>query len=163
MPIGQEFGTSYNPLDVALGKPKSSKGSLYLSPTGTPAGADAGTSPQSGSSPTQPATGTLGPSAIRATGAGPFDAAYRQNLATYAGGQFMPPSGGNLLFNPTDISTFPGAPVGGGNAPRTGTPFSLLAMAQGGLPFNWGSPIGAMNNPLSTFMGGGGVPKGSPI
>lgn len=79
---------------------------------------------------------------IRATGSGPYDAAYRQNLATYAGGQFARP-GGNMSFNPTDPATFPGQPTGGGTAPVTGMPFSLLDMALGGQPFSWQPPAPA--------------------
>lgn len=76
----------------------------------------------------------LGAESVRATGSGPFDAAYRQNLATYAGGQFMRPSGG-LNFNPTQPSSFPGMPTGGGNAPAIGVPQTLLGQALGGQPF----------------------------
>src|SRR5215469_6091968 len=86
-----------------------------------------------------PAQGTVGPESVRATGQGPFDPAYRQNLATYAGGPFARP-GGNLSFNPTDLSTFPGLPTGGGTAPVSGMPLSLLDMALGGQPFSWAPP-----------------------
>jgi len=86
-----------------------------------------------------PTQGIVGPESVRATGKGPFDQPYRQNLATYAGGQFAKP-GGILSFNPTDLSTFPGAPTGGGTAPVSGMPASLLDMALGGSPFSWTSP-----------------------
>lgn len=82
----------------------------------------------------------LTPEAIRATGSGPFDAAYRQNLATYAGGQFQRPAGGTLSFNPTDLSTFPGLPTGGGSAPIAGMPSTLLDQALSGQGFNWSPP-----------------------
>src|SRR5215471_20407723 len=82
--------------------------------------------------------GTLGAEAIRATGTGPFDDAYRQNLATYAGGLFSRP-GGFLGFNPTGTSLF-GAPTGGGNAPVPGTGMSLYSQALGGNPFSVPNP-----------------------
>lgn len=88
---------------------------------------------------TDPPTGTIGSESVRATGSGPFDSAYRQNLATYSGGQFMRP-GGNLSFNPTDISTFPGAPTGAGSAPLPGLPDSLIQTALGGNPFSFTPP-----------------------
>ena len=155
MPISQEPGTTYNPMDVMMGRVS---GRPYLNTMDTPAGTSGGSSP----TPNSPSpTGTLAPSAVRATGKGPFDPAYRQNIATYAGGQFFPPGGGNLSFNPTDISTFPGSPVTGGNAPLRGTPYSLLALAQGGLPFSLSSPLGSLPNPLSTLFGGGDSGGGS--
>lgn len=76
---------------------------------------------------------TLGAETIRATGSGPFDAAYRQDLATYAGGQFQRP-GGFLGFNPTGTDLF-GNPTGGGNAPVPGMGTGLLESALGGQPF----------------------------
>jgi hypothetical protein len=87
----------------------------------------------------QPPTGNLGAETVRATGKGPFDAAYRQNLATYSGGQFARP-GGNMSFNPTDASTFPGNPTGAGNAPLPGLPDSLISRALGGNPFSFAAP-----------------------
>lgn len=96
-----------------------------------------------GNTPTQSATPAMGPGlaaeTVRATGTGPFDAAYRQNLATNAGGNFMRP-GGNLSFNPTDLSTFPGNPTGGGTAPLPGLPNSLIGNALGGNPFSYTAP-----------------------
>lgn len=93
---------------------------------------------------------SLGPEAVRATGTGPFDSAYRQNLATYAGGQFQRP-GGVLSFNPTaqqgQAGALGGLPTGGGNAPITGSPNSLLGMAIGGAPF---SPPGGAPAPSTT-------------
>lgn len=88
--------------------------------------------------------GILNAQAVRSTGSGPYDAAYRQNLATYAGGQFSRP-GGIMSFNPTDLSTFPGNPVGGGNAPLPGLPDSLISQALGGNPFSFQQPQPAQN------------------
>src|ERR1022692_111160 len=74
------------------------------------------------------------PSQVRATGSGPFDPAYRQNLATYAMGQFTPQSGGSSTnFNPTGPIPF-GQASGGGNAPVQGLPMTLLGQAMGGQP-----------------------------
>lgn len=70
------------------------------------------------------------PEAVRATGSGPFDAAYRQNLATYAGGLSERPSGGVLSFNPT--GNMFGNPSGAGTAPVLGSPTDLLSQALGG-------------------------------
>src|SRR5208282_1616924 len=70
-----------------------------------------------------------------------YDPAYLQNLVTYGAGQFQQPSGG-FNFNPTQISSFPGAPTGGGNAPIAGMPNTLLGAAQGGQPFSWNAPSG---------------------
>lgn len=84
-------------------------------------------------------TPSVGPEAVRAT-AGPFDSAYRQNLATYAGGNFFRP-GGSLAFDPTSTNPLPGsAPTGGGTAPVAGLPTSLVAQAIGGSPFSWTPP-----------------------
>src|SRR5215471_3226804 len=90
----------------------------------------------------------LGSEAVRATGTGPYDSAYRQNLATYAGGQFVRPpgpgllggntSGGVLSFNPTG-GLF-GNPTGGGNAPVLGMPNSLIGQALSGNPFSFTPP-----------------------
>lgn len=87
----------------------------------------------------QPKQGVLGSEAIRATGQGPFDQSFRQNLATYAGGQFQRP-GGQLSFNPTSPINF-GSPVGGGNAPVLGMPQTLTGQALGGSPFSWAPPV----------------------
>lgn len=92
------------------------------------------------SSPATPPTDILGSEAVRATGSGPFDSAYRQNLATYSGGQFSRP-GGSLSFNPTATAGAPdalggidtgGVAAGGGNAPLMGSPTDLLSLALGG-------------------------------
>lgn len=91
---------------------------------------------------------TIGSESVRATGTGPYDNAYRQNLATYAGGLFQRP-GGNLSFNPTDPKSFPGNPVGGGNAPVQGTPNSLIGQALGGQAASY-SPPAQNTAPLAT-------------
>ena len=98
-----------------------------------------------------PKSPVLAPEAVRATGSGPYDAAYRQNLATYAGGQFERPNG-NLSFNPTDMRTFPGNPTGGGNAPLPGLPNSLISNALGGSPFSVAQPQSATTS-TSTSSG----------
>jgi hypothetical protein len=67
--------------------------------------------------------------AVRATGSGPYDNAYRQDLATYAGGLASRP-GGSLSFDPT--GNLFGSPSGGGNAPVLGGPTDLLSSALGG-------------------------------
>lgn len=87
---------------------------------------------------------TLGAEAVRATGSGPFDAAYRQNLATYSGGQFQRP-GGELAFNPTGALF--GNPVGGGNAPVLGMPNDLLGQALTGGAFKTPQAKPAEPNP----------------
>jgi hypothetical protein len=123
----------------------------------------------------KPPVGVLAPESVRATGTGPFSSDYRQNLATYAGSQFSRP-GGSMNFNPTDPSTFPGQPTGGGTAPVTGMPNSLLDMALGGQGFSWTSPQPAqtatspgddlpnMANWLDQFMQNGrGQRFGSPV
>lgn len=88
-------------------------------------------------------TQTSGPylqsEAVRATGSGPFDAAYRQNLASYGGFNAARP-GGSLAFNPTDPTTFPGQPSGGGNAPLPGAPTGLLDLGLAGMPFTTPQP-----------------------
>lgn len=89
---------------------------------------------------------------VRATGGGPFDSAYRQNLATYSGGQMARP-GGNLSFNPTSNTPF-GSPNGGGTDPITGGPNSLTAMALGGEGFNYAAP-----KPPSPAKGGNMQPE----
>jgi len=166
---------SFSATDVMMGRPKGGGSSPYLwsgpgaappgpaqqskkpvpgvslaspvSPGPMPVGKDMATT-------TMPAStsGTLGPESIRATGTGPFDAAYRQNLATYAGGQFSRPGG--MSFNPTDPNTFPGNPTGGGTAPVTGMPSTLLDTALSGQGFSWTPPQPAQTgqNP-GDFMG----------
>src|SRR5512146_1101943 len=72
-----------------------------------------------------------GQSTIRATGTGPFDANYRQNLAIYAGGLLA--NRGNLGINPTSQNPFAnmGTPAGGGSAPLMGLPQTWLQQAMG--------------------------------
>lgn len=94
----------------------------------------------------KPTSTTLGAEAVRATGTGPFDPTYRQNLAAYAGGQFARP-GGNLSFNPTgDLF---GPPTGGGTAPLPGMPYGLLDMALGGTPFRFQPPQQTLPSPTA--------------
>lgn len=85
------------------------------------------------------ASSYVSPTQISATGSGPFDPAYRQNLAVYGGGQFAPP-GSNWSFNPTNLGNSFGNPTGGGNAPVMGMPTTQLAQALGGNPFYTQSP-----------------------
>ena len=108
--------------------------------------------------PNQP--GSSNSESVRATGTGPFDAAYRQNLATYGGGSFTRP-GGNFSFNPTDPNSFPGNPVGGGNAPLPGLPDSLISTAMGGNPFTFNPPQPAQPTqptPATDSSNGNGIP-----
>jgi hypothetical protein len=115
------FDARYNPSAVMLGA-----GSGNYLPTTKPGGPS---KPNPTTNPGAPAAPlSYGPQSVRATGSGPFDAAYRQNLATYAGGLFSRP-GGNLSFNPTNAAAFPGQPTGGGTAPVLGMPNTLLAQA----------------------------------
>lgn len=163
---------SFSATDVLMGRPKGGGSSPYLwsgpgskPPMPGPAQREQGPAPlPPGPGPmpigkdmattTVPAVSgnTLTPESIRATGSGPFDAAYRQNLATYAGGQFSRPGG--MSFNPTDPSTFPGNPTGGGTAPVTGMPSTLLDTALSGQGFSWTPPQPAQTgqNP-GNFMG----------
>ena len=162
-----QFGQNFNPSAVMLGQsgkspymwtgtgkaPVASASPSGQLPTSTPVGSTfspAATASLSGAAPTQPPSpspiasatpgNVVGPESIRATGTGPFDSAYRQNLATYAGGQFARPASGTMSFNPTDPNTFPGNPTGGGSAPVTGMPSSLMDMALGGQGFSWTPP-----------------------
>jgi len=149
-----QLGTNYSPTDVMMGQPKSAM-TPYLNPQG-PKNTLMPAKPRPPQQPAAPPTSTtVGPSAVRATGSGPFDSAYRQNLATYAGGQFAAPSGG-LSFNPTDTNTFPGQPTGGGNAPVTGMPNTLLDEALGGQSFSWTPPPA---QPAQTPSGSGTMPS----
>lgn len=93
--------------------------------------------PAVGTSASTSTSNILGPESVRATGAGPFDSAYRQNLATYAGGQFFRPTG-SLSFDPT--GNLFGSPTGGGNDPVIGTGESLFGRALGGNPFSFAPP-----------------------
>lgn len=115
------FNNQFNPMQVTMGA--GGKGP-YMN-----------TKPVKGT-PKQPTipgmnNGVIGAQAVRATGSGPYDSAYRQNLATYAGGQFQRP-GGFLGINPTGPIT--GTPTVGGTAPVQGVPNSLLSMALGAQP-----------------------------
>lgn len=104
--------------------------------------------PSSGS----PSSSFLGGETIRATGTGPFDAAYRQNLATYAGGLVQRP-GGFLGFNPTGKGEDMGnTPTGGGSDPVLGSAPSLLGGALGGNPFTVPNPqqVNSGDNASST-------------
>ena len=116
----------YNPMDVAWGR---SRRTPYVAtsppaPPATPAG------PQPGGS------NMIGGGSVTATGSGPFDANYRQNLAVQTGGQWARPNG-NLSFDPTGPLNF-GTPSGGGNAPNFGLPPTLLSVMgpQPGTPVN---------------------------
>lgn len=93
--------------------------------------------PQPQQAPPRPQSTILGAQAVRATGQGPFDPSYRQDLATYAGGNFQRPNG-FLGFNPTGALF--GNPVGGGNAPVQGMPTDLLTGALGGQAFGQAAP-----------------------
>lgn len=105
---------------------------------------------------------SLLPEAVRDTGSGPFDQAFRQNLATYAGGQFARPQQrdmwGNNIGSPFlgfDVTgkNLPGGPTGGGSAPVMGMPNSLLSMAMGGQPFSFTPPTQASSD-TGTNSGG---------
>jgi len=119
-------------------------GSISLNPSGGSGtyttGASTGT-PRKSFNPGQPSTGTqpnvIGSQTVRATGSGPYDNAYRQDLATYAGGLASRP-GGNLSFNPT--GNLFGNATGGGNAPVMGGPTDLLSAALGGQAVNTSTP-----------------------
>ena len=130
----------YNPANVMIGQP-SKPGAAYVSlssngPSGTPA---PGINPQQGPAAPQLPSTVVGPQAVRATGSGPFDAQYRQNLATFAGGLFGSQNG-NLSFNPTSGNPFGGQATGGGNAPVFGIPNTQLQNALGGQPFSYTPP-----------------------
>lgn len=118
----------------------------YTPPPNAPGGRFNNPLPAPPTNTPAPPSGILAPESIRATGSGPFDAAYRQNLATYGGGQFSRP-GGSLSFNPTDLSTFPGIATGGGTAPVAGMPTSLMDEALGGQSFQWSPPPSINTSP----------------
>ena len=149
------IGTTYNPSAVMMGRPQATM-MPYLD-AGAKGPKPIGPEPFKPRPPQSPAlpTATVGPSSVRATGSGPFDQAYRQNLASYAGGQFARPSSG-MSFNPTDPNTFPGQPTGGGNAPVTGMPNTLLDQALGGQSFSWTPPPA---QPSSTPSGQATMPS----
>jgi hypothetical protein len=164
-------GPDYNPGRVGFG-PQSNLTMPYVNPNGKQqqpngiyfgnfgnsgnfSGAPAQlTVPSDGGAPPaqQPSTGTLGAESVRATGSGPFDPTYRQNLATFAGGQFARP-GGNLSFDPT--GQLFGNPTGGGNAPLQGMPDSLVGQALSGNPFSFTPPTPApqISDPLKFWQG----------
>ena len=169
------FGSDFNPSSVLMGRPTTGTGAYLWTGAGkTPptGGGSQMTKPQQQTSglpaqTTVPAApgNVVGSEAIRATGSGPFDPSYRQNLASYAAGQFARP-GGSMSFNPTDISTFPGMPTGGGTAPVTGMPQSLLDLALSGRGFSFAPPppaqaatpppkYGDMSFWMDQFMRGG--------
>jgi len=191
------MGMTYNPMAVMMGNPGKT-GTPYIggqppkSPGGPigplggeqtqrnilPMGGGAGTKAppwnKGGGFGTTPASGPttqpniVAPESVRATGSGPFDNAYRQDLATFAGGLFNRP-GGNLSFNPTSNQGF-GQAVGGGNAPLLGMPATLLQNALGGNPFSYtpptpktediGNPTLSMNRWLEQFMNQGNSQRG---
>jgi hypothetical protein len=129
------FNANFNPMNVSLQGGDQIKGPYLQTgdqrPTGNPGMKTVGTSPLG---PQKPAgnpgmkPGVVGAQAVRATGQGPYDPAFRQDLATYAGGQFSRP-GGNLSFNPT--GQLP-AGLGANN--------SLLSQALGGQAFSFAPP-----------------------
>lgn len=111
--------------------------------------------PQRGMGGGQPYVGSSAPTpgfgaaqAIRASGNNPgFNAAYLQNLATYALGQFAPQGPGTQSINPLNPGQQFGTPTGGGNAPVMGMPTTQLAQAMGGQP---------AAQPAQSSGGGGG-------
>src|SRR5579871_6080001 len=125
------FNNHYNPMQVTMGQGTSDIRKPVMGGPYMP------TRPQKPATPTAPQANVLGPQAVRATGSGPYDNAYRQDLATYAGGLFQRP-GGVLNLNPTGQLT--GNPTGGGNAPVQGMPNDLLSMALGGQAFSFAPP-----------------------
>lgn len=133
-PNPQPVGPVYNP-NFGGGKPPS--------PQPQPIGPISRTITTGPASPTPGAS--LPAESVRATGNGPFDAAYRQDLATYAGGLFNRP-GGNLSFNPTSNQPFGGQATGGGNAPVLGMPNTLLQNALAGNPFTFTPPLPASSS-----------------
>lgn len=128
------FGVNYNPSAVMM-RPPGVAGQPYLG-TGRPPANNVAPGTTARPGPPASAGGTLGATSIRPTSNAGYDPAYAQNLATYAGGQFS----GVTSFNPFNLSTFPGAPTGGGNAPVAGLPNTLLSQAQGGQAFSWNPP-----------------------
>ena len=113
------FSPTFNPAHLMLGE---NSNKPYVSTQGN--------AQKTVSAPKPPVT--IGAQSVRPTGTGPYDAAYRQNLATYAGGLLARPHG-FLGFNPT--GNMFGNPVGGGNAPVQGMPTTLEEQALGGQAF----------------------------
>ena len=91
--------------------------------------------------PTAP-VGQVSAQSVRAT-AGPFDPAYRQNLATFSGGQFNRP-GGQLTFDPTATAGAPSSLFGdlGGTGPT-----DLLSQALGGGALSFMNPVQPPTSP----------------
>jgi len=131
----------FNPGSVNFGSGITNKPYLPLKPIQLP---QAGGQPQRPTAPVQrppqqPAfnpnqpAGVVGAQTVRATEGGPFDQPYRQNLATFAGGQFERP-GGNLSFDPTATAGTPNSLFGdlGGKGP---TDLLSQALLGGGMSF----------------------------
>lgn len=130
---------NFNPMSVMMGKP-SNPLQPYVPTAPIKKGVETPNTPPAQGRP----VATLAPESVRATGTGPFDPAYRQNLATFAGGLFGRP-GGTLGFNPTSKQPFGGAQVGGGNSPLFGMPSTQNEMAIGGNPFSFTPPTPTEN------------------
>lgn len=128
---------AFNSGSVSMGPGR--MGGPYV-PTRALAQPGGGTAAPGGQAPAVPPGNILGPESVRATGNGPFDPAYRQDLATFAGGLFAKP-GGALSFNPTALGSTWGQPTGGGTAPVFGMPSTLSQLAIGGNPFTFTPPV----------------------
>lgn len=147
---------NFDPGQVLMGRGGGHRPSPYMR-YGNGSGPDPGApTPGAGNDPgftntTAPQqSATLGAEAVRASGAGPYDQGYRQNLATYAGGNFFRP-GGSLTFDPT--GNLFGNPTGGGNAPVVGTGTGLLDKALGGQPFSYNPPPAPTTDAPNPVMG----------
>jgi len=150
------MGTMFNPAAVMMGNPSKTGVPYFGGKTPASGSSQMKSAGQFTSTPTPQASGSVvGPESVRATGSGPFDSAYRQDLATYAGGLFGRP-GGNLSFDPTSNQPFGGAATGGGNAPVLGMPNTLLQNALGGNPFSYAPPAPPQppkqNNPIQAWL-----------
>jgi hypothetical protein len=145
------FGINYNPASVMMGQPPMGSSPYVARTTPKPAPVAKGTGTRPGPPvAAAPTGGTLAATANRPTGQSPgYDPSYLQNLVTYGAGQYQQPTGG-FRFNPTNISTFPGQPSGGGNAPVAGMPNTLLTAAQGAQPFSWTPPPSTPAAPASS-------------
>lgn len=120
-----------NPMNVSVGNPGAT-GKPYIVTSNQNTDNMWGSQPPKGkqwsanpAQTTAPAQQTYGPNAVRASGTGPFDNTYRQNLATYAGGLFQ--NQGTSFLNPT--GNIGGQATTGGNAPATGMPNTWLTSA----------------------------------
>lgn len=133
------FNPNFNPAQVMMGN---RPGAPTTPAKGTISGPYMPVKPIGPEKPTKGPETVLGSDVVRATGSGPFDQAYRQNLATYAGGQMQNP--GFLGINPT--GQIAGNPTGGGSAPVQGLPNDLLSMALGGQSFSF-TPPAAKHSP----------------